>query len=218
MGRGLTASPFPQKRVTVKKEDDSVNTIRTSLLLLTASAAIFSGWLGTASVIGDAETTAQAAAAEKGLHIKLLSDDPGETEFDPGAEIPVNIRVENEGTEDARVFIKVEVPEATGAILTDGTEDPEVLEFTPGEGWSEIEDGAYYYEDLLSSGESTESLISSWTIPHYDLSFNEDGEIASGSVPVEELGAMMNSVDIRGYSIMDTKGTPEQLWRMVGGE
>lgn len=42
--------------------------------------------------------------------------------------------------------------------------------------------------------------------------------MVSGTVTVEQIGTLMNDVQIRGYSIMDMPGTPEQLWRMCGGE
>lgn len=190
--------------------------VKAALLTTAISLAVTSGFFGTATRVGDTQTTAEKKEA---LHVTLLSDAPEEEiDFEPGAEVPVNVRVKNEGSETARVFVKVSIPQAEGAALTDGTKDPEVVSFTPGEDWTAVTDGVYFYEEELESGKETKPLITSWIIPHYDLSLR-DGEVVTGELPVEELEQEMNQIQIQGYAIQASmKGTPEQLWSAVGGE
>lgn len=211
--------------------------LRITLLTIAALAVFIAGVAGINHLMESVERKHNLALAaeagftdplEDGLHIRLLSDQEPNAEFSPGAEIPVNARIQNTGTDKGYVFIKITMPVVEGAELEDSSSDSsdsssstDALLYTPSVGWEEVEDGVYFYKELLAPGETTTPLIDHWTIPNYDLSYRRASEgsevqIFTGSIPIDTAVEAASSVSLKGYSIMEMDGTPEQLWEMLG--
>lgn len=216
--------------------------VRITLITIAAFAVFIGGTAGINHMINRTARTAtrdpiaaeniaeavKTGSLQDGLHIKLLSDQEPNAEFNPGAEIPVNARIENTGTENAYVFIQVTMPTVSGAELENNSNTTtDALLYTPSDSWEKVTDGVYFYKELLAPGETTPPLIDHWTIPKYNLSYSRgsdsdngsETQILTGSIPIETAVQAASSVSLQVYSIMEMKNaTPEQLWQMLGGE
>lgn len=205
--------------------------MKKTLLTIIGSAIITGSILSAAPTITDTYSSNTPSTTEEGssgdessvekrgpIAIDLLTDLTDDTYLAPGEEVIANVRIRNAGTEPAHVFVEVTDPQVIGAITLEGEEDPRVVEFEAGEGWEEVKEGVYYYEEPLSPGQETTPLIDTCSIPNYNLTIEGD-EVMTGTVSMDEVEELLASFNMMGYSIQGSlKGTPAQIWTMVKGE
>lgn len=100
----------------------------------------------------------QIALEEKTLENGAEVDFPagGITGVMPGTAVDKIVRVKNTGFGDAWIRVKLE-----GSVVSAGNQQlsDDVMTFEIQEGWIEGDDGYYYYEDVVPSGEYTTELI-----------------------------------------------------------
>lgn len=186
---------------------------KAAFLTIAAAMAVAGTALGTAPEIGE-----ETRETKSSIDISLVSDTDDEIDFRPGEAFKYKVQVRNDGTDPAWVFVEATIPKAEGAVLMEGTADPEVIDYELGEGWEEVETGVFFYEELLEAGKTTTELFSSTSLPEYDLE-QRDGKIYTGSITLDELNEDTAGLSFTGYALQGSlDGTPEQLWSMVKGE
>lgn len=124
----------------------------------------------------NAEGTAHNVITSGGVGIQLIEKTKsGDTLVDfpedglsgilPGTSASKIVSVENTGSADAWIRVKVEMTitgsDGEALPLEIGGADSviPVITFTPGESWTLGEDGYYYYNAAVASGKSTETLF-----------------------------------------------------------
>lgn len=124
----------------------------------------------------NAEDTAHNVITSGGVGIQLIEKTKsGDTLVDfpedglsgilPGTSASKIVSVENTGSADAWIRVKVEMTitgsDGEALPLEIGGADSviPVITFTPGESWTLGEDGYYYYNAAVASGKSTETLF-----------------------------------------------------------
>lgn len=124
----------------------------------------------------NAEDTAHNVITSGGVGIQLIEKTKsGDTLVDfpedglsgilPGTSASKIVSVENTGSADAWIRVKVEMTitgsDGKALPLEIGGADSviPVITFTPGESWTLGEDGYYYYNAVVASGKSTETLF-----------------------------------------------------------
>lgn len=124
----------------------------------------------------NAEDTAHNVITSGGVGIQLIEKTKsGDTLVDfpedglsgilPGTSASKIVSVENTGSADAWIRVKVEMTitgsDGKALPLEIGGADSviPVITFTPGESWTLGEDGYYYYNAAVASGKSTETLF-----------------------------------------------------------
>lgn len=124
----------------------------------------------------NAEDTAHNVITSGGVGIQLIEKTKsGDTLVDfpedglsgilPGTTASKIVSVENTGSADAWIRVKVEMTitgsDGKALPLEIGGADSviPVITFTPGESWTLGEDGYYYYNAAVASGKSTETLF-----------------------------------------------------------
>lgn len=209
---------------------------RTSLITIAASIGLVSTILAGAPVIADPPTGSTSGAdstvvdaAENSKKRRVAVDLVADTEngeMEPGQMLNYKIAVKNIGLEPEWVFIKGTIPTATGALLKDGTTDPEVIQYTVNGHWILVEETgdtkAFAYDELLEPGETTPDLFETVATPDYDLS-NPDGVIMTGSMTMEDVNIKLSGLRFQGYALMNTHGksaglseSAEMRWELLG--
>lgn len=194
---------------------------RIAVVAITAAVVVAGGFLSTAPVITDEVNTNQTVAkARPRFSVELVSDQQNPMDYEPGASIPVNMRIRNDGSQDATVFVKISVPEVKGVELSDGSTATDVLLYEPGDGWEMVKaDGntkVYAYEKDLAPDEETKPLVEEWCVPDFILT-NTDDDLLTGSTSMTEVLQASNQLSCQGYGLMTgIKGTVEQKWNMLG--
>lgn len=124
----------------------------------------------------NAEGTAHNVITSGGVGIQLIEKTKsGDTLVDfpedglsgilPGTSASKIVSVENTGSADAWIRVKVEMTitgsdrEALPLEIGGADSVIPVITFTPGESWTLGEDGYYYYNAAVASGKSTETLF-----------------------------------------------------------
>lgn len=124
----------------------------------------------------NAEDTAHNVITSGGVGIQLIEKTKsGDTLVDfpedglsgilPGTSASKIVSVENTGSADAWIRVKVEMTitgsdrEALPLEIGGADSVIPVITFTPGESWTLGEDGYYYYNAAVASGKSTETLF-----------------------------------------------------------
>lgn len=124
----------------------------------------------------NAEDTAHNVITSGGVGIQLIEKTKsGDTLVDfpedglsgilPGTTASKIVSVENTGSADAWIRVKVEMTitgsdrEALPLEIGGADSVIPVITFTPGESWTLGEDGYYYYNAAVASGKSTETLF-----------------------------------------------------------
>lgn len=124
----------------------------------------------------NAEETAHNVITSGGVGIQLIEktksgdtlvDFPadGLTGIMPGTSASKIVSVENTGSADAWIRVKVEMSiigsdkEELPLYIDMGDSAIPVIAFTPGEDWTLGEDGYYYYNAAVASGKSTDTLF-----------------------------------------------------------
>ena len=90
----------------------------------------------------------------------------------PGTTMPKTVSITNKGTVDVATRAKYteEWKAADGTILSGIRDGEKVAQFTVGSNWIKATDGYYYYNDILTNGETSDEFISSVTFnPNFEL-------------------------------------------------
>ena len=90
----------------------------------------------------------------------------------PGTTMPKTVSITNKGTVDVATRAKYteEWTAADGTILSGIRDGEKVAQFTVGSNWIKATDGYYYYNDILTNGETSDEFISSVTFnPNFEL-------------------------------------------------
>ena len=202
--------------------------MRKSLIVIAGCLVVTTFALGSGGVISD-------TPAESPLQIDFPEEERSEAQLEqeevlilPGYTAKADPKVKNNGSIDAYVFMKVEVPvveatevelEKTVAIRSDGLVP--VMAYTPEEPWTLIEESVtdgiltqvYSYGSLtaLQPGEETPPLFTSWTVIDCRVENSRTGS-TDWSV-IEEL---CPQTAINCYSIQATvNGTVNEIWQMA---
>ena len=145
---------------------------------------------GTAAYISK-EYTATNAVTASDLSVELVMPGATSKPVVPGQEFDGGAAVENTGSQDAWVRVKLTQPEDIELIGVDT------------ENWTE-KDGAWYYNHILKAGDKTPNLFSGLKI-----SENLDNDDSDKSLSLLVKGQATQFVN-NGDTAMDAQGWPEE--------
>lgn len=189
------------------------------LLLAAVIACIAIAVTGTLAYFS-ADDTAHNVITTGGVNIKVVeqtrNDDKTLVDFPeegiqgvmPGTSVPKIVRIQNTGASEAWIRVKMDASildeQGKDLSLTIGDSEKTVVEFSVLTGWLDGGDGYWYYENPVSAGETTDTLLEE---VHFSEEMGNEYQNCTANLLIcAEAVQTANN----GETVLDAQGWPEE--------